>query len=606
MPVAYAKKYGSKLFPWVTLPVLTVLLVVFLAPRGEASWFIDPGRFHASVHGRISCLECHGDISKESLHPDPTSVNKALKDFYRLDQCAGCHEDVIEELDTGVHAGKPVKDTGEYRVCISCHDPHYQLSASKLSPAFDRSKPVSRQCGLCHANKTALPELSSADEGCMACHRQVQAGDPDRAGKVAAFCFQCHGDYSGAALLVSPAIDRQSYGSSTHRSQSCLACHLKSAEFSHTGQERTACLACHNRHDEKVAHDAHIGVSCEACHLSGITPIGGAKPGEVLWRIDLKPGRPSELHNMTLKHGESSCGRCHYGGNPVGAAAMVLPSKSILCMPCHAATFSVGDMTTIISLFLFLVGMASLCIVWFSARRPSLAESTPGTQPHKAAGGGSAMGFMSKTLCVFKIAALDIFLQRRLFKQSVRRWLIHSLIFWPFVFRFLWGMTALLTSLWTPGSSLPWTMLDRNDPLGAFLFDFSGLMILTGVILTVLRKLRVRSEGISGLPGQDSPAVFLLGGIVVVGFVLEAMRIAMTGSPPGSGYAFLGYALSRLVAHSSALPGIYGYIWYLHAIVTGALVAYLPFSNLLHVIVAPVVMAVNAVLRTGEPGKERS
>ena len=38
-----------------------------------------------------------------------------------------------------------------------------------------------------------------------------------------------------------------------------------------------------------------------------------------------------------------------------------------------------------------------------------------------------------------------------------------------------------------------------------------------------------------------------------------------------------------------------------YAIVTGALAAYLPFSNLLHMIVAPVVMATNAMLRTGKP-----
>jgi len=212
------------------------------------------------------------------------------------------------------------------------------------------------------------------------------------------------------------------------------------------------------------------------------------------------------------------------------------------------------------------------------------------------------MDILSKTLYVLKIVALDIFLQRRLFKQSVLRWFIHSLIFWPFVFRFLWGMTALLTSLWTPGSSLPWTMLDKNDHLVAFLFDFSGLMILSGVILTTLRRVRARSEDIGGLPGQDWPVLILLGGIVIIGFTLEGMRIAMTGPWPGSGYAFLGYAISRLFTDNPALPEIYGYVWYLHAIVTGALVAYLPFSNLLHMIMAPVVIAMNAISRAGESG----
>jgi nitrate reductase gamma subunit len=127
-------------------------------------------------------------------------------------------------------------------------------------------------------------------------------------------------------------------------------------------------------------------------------------------------------------------------------------------------------------------------------------------------------------------------------------------------------------------------------------------MILSGLILTLFRKMDVRSEDIGGFPGPDWPALSLLGGIVVIGFILEGIRIAMTGGPPGSGYAFLGYALSRLFVGNPTLPGLYGYVWYLHAVITGALAAYLPFSNLLHVITAPVVMVINAALRTGEAG----
>lgn len=102
----------------------------------------------------------------------------------------------------------------------------------------------------------------------------------------------------------------------------------------------------------------------------------------------------------------------------------------------------------------------------------------------------------------------------------------------------------------------------------------------------------------AGLPKPDWVALGLLGGIVIVGFLLEGMRITMTGTPPGSPYAFLGYAVSRLFVGVSSLPNLYGYGWYLHAIMTGALLAYLPFSNLLHIIMAPLVMAMNAVSRS--------
>ena len=47
------------------------------------------------------------------------------------------------------------------------------------------------------------------------------------------------------------------------------------------------------------------------------------------------------------------------------------------------------------------------------------------------------------------------------------------------------------------------------------------------------------------MPQHRRLASGLLGAIVVVGFVLEGMRIAMTGYPPGSAYALVGDALSR-------------------------------------------------------------
>jgi nitrate reductase gamma subunit len=71
------------------------------------------------------------------------------------------------------------------------------------------------------------------------------------------------------------------------------------------------------------------------------------------------------------------------------------------------------------------------------------------------------------------------------------------------------------------------------------------------------------------------------------------MRMAMTGSPDGAPYAFVGDAISRLLA-GFELTGIYGYVWYLHAILTGAFIVYLPFSRMFHMIMAPISLAINA------------
>ena len=99
------------------------------------------------------------------------------------------------------------------------------------------------------------------------------------------------------------------------------------------------------------------------------------------------------------------------------------------------------------------------------------------------------------------------------------------------------------------------------------------------------------------MPRQDLLALGLIAGIVVVGFILEGMRIAMTGFPEGSFYAFVGYSIGRLFFSASSLAGVYGYVWYVHAVLTGAFIAYLPFSRLLHIIISPIVLLGNAATR---------
>jgi nitrate reductase gamma subunit len=184
-------------------------------------------------------------------------------------------------------------------------------------------------------------------------------------------------------------------------------------------------------------------------------------------------------------------------------------------------------------------------------------------------------------------------LQRGLYKRSARRWTIHSLIFFPFVFRLGWGFVALLASIWLPDVSLFWPMLDKNHFATGFLFDVTGIMIVLGVVLALIRGSSTATENIHGLPRQDRLALILIGGIVLVGFVLEGIRIAMTGYPEHSGYAVVGYGIGKLFSGMTGLTEVFGYVWYAHAVLSGAFIAYLPFSHLRHIIMAPVIMVMH-------------
>jgi nitrate reductase gamma subunit len=442
----------------------------------------------------------------------------------------------------------------------------------------------------------------------MECHAAVAFDDPQAAQKIASFCFNCHADKNGGdqELQIHALIDPSAYEGTPHADVVCSVCHPRALEFGHHKQPVGDCRQCHVPHDEKVAHDLHAVVACEACHLSEVTPQRERASGLILWNQTRNPDRITSVHQMVLPEKDKSCQSCHRSENQLGAAAMVLPPKSILCMPCHAATFSVGDGITLSSLVVFMLGLVGVGSVWFGGGR---GNSNTGLKFSQAA--GSFFRFLAslRIITIFQSLLLDGLLQRRLFRVSRERWLLHALIFYPFVFRFIWGMVGLIVSLWWPQWPAAWIMLDKNNPWTAFLFDLSGVLVIVGVAGMVVRRYQEKSSGsLPGLPTADWPGYALLGSIMIVGYMLEGMRIAMTGSPEGASWAFVGDAVSRMLT-GLELTNTYGYVWYLHAILTGAFVVYLPFSRLFHMIMAPVVLAMNAAdkeHRGRKAGKQKS
>ena len=581
----------------ITITVSALASITLSGIEAKASWLVDAAKFHISAHGQLSCQDCHEDVAERDMHPNPLDVDKDWRDFFSVEQCVTCHDEILEGLEQGSHGTKKVQEPKEYEHCLQCHSPHYQ---SRLEQdRFDVSMARHKQCGACHEERPALPALSPEDEACMKCHRSIDPDDPQWKERIATLCFHCHAQTGTQAQEITqkivPLINEKEYESSPHAAVACTVCHPGSPQFNHADQRLRDCKQCHLPHDEKVAHDFHAVVTCGACHLKEVKPVRDPESRLVLWEKERKPGEPWRVHEMVRGHEEALCGRCHFKGNKVGAASMVLPAKSILCMPCHAATFSVADTATILALIVLFAGLVLILSLLLSASLPGEGDVGPFRKIVKLLGQVLRTLCSSKILLVIKALALDVLLQRRLYRQSRTRWLIHSLIFLPFVFRFFWGLVALTTSLWRPEWSAVWAMLDKNHPATAFLFDLTGVMVIAGVVSAFIRGGLRQSSQVPGLPGQDRLALSLIAGIVVIGFILEGIRIAMTGWPGSAEYAVIGLAISRLFSDPNGLTEVYGYIWYIHAILTGAFVAYVPFSRLLHIIMAPVVLAMREV-----------
>jgi nitrate reductase gamma subunit len=576
-----------------------LVCLVFWGTKTEASWLIDAKRFHASAHGQISCQECHYDVQDMETHPNPKNVVKRRTDFFDPDRCIECHEDVEERLDEGWHGERKVENRGKYEYCIRCHKPHHQrrLGENRIGK-FVSGRPRHEQCGACHEEQNALPALSDEDETCMVCHLLVDPATDKGRERGNRLCLYCHADKGTDAQKTTgafvPLIDLKAYATTAHSNEACLSCHVRGAAYSHAAQPLGDCRQCHVLHDEKVAHAAHMRVACGSCHLQQVRPVINPREQVVGWRVESELGVNSRIHHMRLGEDESSCERCHFKGNDLGAATMILPAKSIICMPCHAATFSVGDTTTIITLLIFLGGVVLFFSYWLSGSIAEVPDDRPVSKLFRMVVQSIRAILSWRIFLIAKSMILDVLLQRRLYRQSRARWFIHSMIFLPFVFRFTWGICGLIGSLAWPEGQWPWILINKNHPLTAFLFDLSGVMIIFGLLLAFVRGFVKEMYQAFDASRQDRIALGLVGAIVVVGFILEAMRIAMTGRPDGSGYALVGYVLSFLMPESKTLTGIYGYVWYIHAIISGAFIAYIPFSRLSHIIMGPVVLAMNA------------
>jgi nitrate reductase gamma subunit len=580
------------------LPAL--VLFFFLTPNAHASWQLDPARFHVSAHGQTPCLDCHGNVADQQLHPKPGNVNKHEAAFFKPDQCLDCHDQVMGNLDKGVHGSLKVKNAGEYGACLKCHNPHTQPSLGEnRAGKYNPDRPPREQCGACHKMASALPSFSDEDAACMNCHQAPSEKDPEDVKRDQAFCLHCHGNNGTEAQIKTgkhtPLMNAKTYAATPHAQLACTDCHEKAAAFGHNRQPAVDCLKCHPPHDEAVTHDAHVGVACQACHLKGITPFRDTEKAPLLFRPK-KIKDLSTLHQMKID-GEVSCKRCHFAGNDLGAASMVLPAKSIVCMPCHTATFTLTFTLKSIStlgLMVFLFGMVLFISVLLTGTMNHISSTHPMLKLLQALFDSLRTIFSPKIFKILQSLFWDAFLQRRLYRRSPGRWFIHGLIFYPFVIRFSFGLAALLGSIWAPENPFIRDMINKNYPLTAFLYDLTGIMMLTGVILAWIRGALQERNRTAGIPSQDRIALALIGGIVIIGFLLEGIRIVMTGYPENAAWSFIGYAISLWFSPSRGIPEVFSFMWYIHAALTAAFIAYIPFSRLLHMILAPVVISINA------------
>ena len=170
--------------------------------------------------------------------------------------------------------------------------------------------------------------------------------------------------------------------------------------------------------------------------------------------------------------------------------------------------------------------------------------------------------------------------------------IMHGLIFFGFVV-LLFGAAFDATEFHI-AEPLGWPFLRGTSYLVfSFLMDLFGLAVMIGVLLAIVRRYVLRPDRL-GYRGEadntpdDATALLLILGIIVTGFIIEALRIRVT-NPPWEYWSFVGWYMAK--AFTGVDPEtakiLHKIAWWTHTFVALGFIAYIPFSRLIHIITTP-------------------
>jgi Fe-S oxidoreductase/nitrate reductase gamma subunit len=118
--------------------------------------------------------------------------------------------------------------------------------------------------------------------------------------------------------------------------------------------------------------------------------------------------------------------------------------------------------------------------------------------------------------------------------------------------------------------------------------DVIGLLGLAGILIAVIRRYVQRPETLSA-DNQLTDLVVLvwLSGIISFGFFVEGLRMAITGTESAV-WAPVGFVMGRLLGafnmSGQTMAVLHKLSWRIHLLLVLGLIAYLPYSKLLHVV----------------------
>jgi nitrate reductase gamma subunit len=247
---------------------------------------------------------------------------------------------------------------------------------------------------------------------------------------------------------------------------------------------------------------------------------------------------------------------------------------------------------------LFLVGMWIVFVNWLKGSVGKRVDASLGQKIGTLLRITLGTIFSTRLFLLIKTFITEAWFNRRLYHNSIWRWLNHILLLSGFMLLMtLSGISALSDKVLIHFFHLehvPWIgmWVNPDHPVTALLNEIGAVTMSVGLLFFIIRRYFTRVPQLRTGP-MDTWMVVGLGLILLSGWVAEIARLNSSHVGPTAYFAFIGYPLAPLF---KGLPidwdSLEAWMYVIHGLLTSIIIVTIPFSKFMHVIAGALVTMV--------------
>jgi formate dehydrogenase gamma subunit len=305
---------------------------------GEDTLYVDEAKFAMSVHGALSCTDCHADAAGEA-HDVPLE---------RVD-CAACHADAAGEYAKGLHARSLAAGNNDAPTCSDCHGKHDILSSLETNSHTHPAR-LPETCGSCHRNEGIAKRhdiriAAPVEQFNRGVHGKALMDGNDGA----ATCSSCHESHN-----LRETTDPESPVNRANISQTCGTCHgdvaaeydasIHGKRLAQGVAEVPACTFCHGEHNILSNTDENSPTAANNLSEKLCAPCHGMPQLNEKYGISVDPvsSYRASYHGLATNRGSkvaANCASCHGVHNILPqddpASTIHVANLTKTCGSCH-------------------------------------------------------------------------------------------------------------------------------------------------------------------------------------------------------------------------------------------------------------------------------